>query len=69
MLFRKKMQKACEYCVHSTEFGCDQMLCTKHGVVSKSYQCRKFTYDPLKRIPLRPRALDLSRYDGEDYSL
>ena len=69
MLFRKKIPRCCRYCVHSTKFTQDQMLCTKHGVVSMTYECRKFSYDPLKRIPARPKALDLSKYDEEDYSL
>lgn len=69
MLFRKKIQRSCLYCAHSTKFSEDQMLCTKQGVVSMYYECRKFRYDPFKRIPSKPKALDLSKYDGDDFSL
>ena len=69
MLFRKKMPRSCLYCAHSTKFSQDQMLCTRHGVVSMTYECRKFVYDPLKRIPARPKALDMSKYAEEDFSL
>lgn len=69
MLFRKKMPKSCIYCVHSTKYSEDQMLCTKRGVVSAHYQCWKFRYDPIKRIPVKPKALDLKKYDADDFSL
>ncbi len=69
MLFRKKMPRSCLYCAHSTKLNEEQMLCTKVGVVSTESECRKFVYDPLKRVPARPKALDLSKYDEEDYSL
>ena len=45
------------------------MLCVKKGVVSADGKCRKFQYDPCKRIPPRPKALDFSQYEQEDYSL
>ena len=69
MLFRKKMERSCEYCAHSTKLGEDQMLCTKCGVVSVTYRCRKFSYDPFKRVPSKPKALDLSKYEEDDFSL
>ena len=69
MLFRKKINKSCEYCANATKFGPDQMLCTKYGVVSKTYACRKFQYDPFKRVPVKPKAMDFSKYDEDDFSL
>lgn len=69
MLFRKKMERSCQYCAHCTKLSEDQMLCVKHGVVSIYYKCRKFQYDPFKRIPAKPKALDLSKYDQDDFSL
>ena len=32
-------------------------------------KCHKFQYDPTKRIPAKPKALDFEKYDQEDYSL
>ena len=69
MLFRKKMPKSCQYCSYSTKLTEDQMLCTKHGVVSVYYECRKFRYDPLKRTPHRAASPDFDKYENDDYSL
>lgn len=69
MLFRKKIEKSCAYCTHGTKIDDDQILCTKRGVVSVGHKCRKFKYDPCKRIPSKFKALDFDKYDQEDYSL
>ena len=69
MLFRKKIEKSCAYCHYGTMLEDDLALCTKKGVVSMDGKCRKFEYDPLKRIPPKPKALDFEKYDNEDYSL
>lgn len=69
MLFRKKIPRSCLYCAYSTKLDEDQMLCTKRGVVSACYHCRKFSYDPFKRVPSRPKALDFSKYENDDFSL
>ena len=62
MLFRKKLPKSCEYCAWGTKIGDHQVLCTKRGVVADSFACRKFTYDPCKRIPCKAKALNLDKY-------
>lgn len=42
----------CAFCEHaSTLHGDDFVLCEKKGVVSATWVCRKFIYDPLKRKP------------------
>lgn len=69
MLFRKKMPRSCEYCSYSTKLDDDQFLCIKRGVVLDNKTCRKFKYDPCKRIPAKPKALDFSQYDDHDFSL
>ena len=69
MLFRKKLPRSCSYCVNSTAMGEDQFLCIKKGVVVDTGKCRKFKYDPCKRIPAKPKALDFSKYDEMDFSL
>ena len=68
MLFRKKMPRACKYCARSARLDEETLLCAKKGVVSIDGSCRKFQYDPLKRIPVHPKAVDFSKYDKEDYS-
>ena len=69
MLFRKTIDRYCSYCLHCTKLNESQVLCTKQGVVAASSQCSKFRYDPCKRIPGKAKALDLRKYDREDYSL
>lgn len=69
MLFRKKIQKSCEYCAHGTCLENNQTLCIKRGLIANVEKCRKFRYDPFKRIPARPKAIDFSRYDDQDFSL
>ena len=69
MLFRKKIERSCAYCAFGTKFGSDQILCIKRGVVLEDRSCRKFTYDPCKRIPAKPKALNFSQYKEEDFVL
>ncbi len=51
-LFNKKISPLCEYC-HTGEKSLDNetILCINSGVVDPSYHCKKFKYDPLKRVP------------------
>lgn len=69
MLFQKKIQKSCSYCIFSTKIDDEFVLCSKKGMKSMCGRCRKFTYDPCKRIPPKSKALDFSKYDSEDFSL
>lgn len=69
MLFRKQISRSCQHCAYSARLDENQMLCTKRGVVSMYYECRKFKYDPCKRIPPKPRAIDFEKYQDEDFSL
>jgi len=69
MLFRKKIERSCSYCVHGVALNEDQILCAKKGMKTPNDQCRKFQYDPTKRIPRKEKALDFSKYDEADFSL
>lgn len=69
MLFRKKIERSCSYCVYGASLEGEKILCSKKGVKTVEDRCRRFKYDPCKRIPPRPKALDFSRYDHEDFSL
>ena len=69
MLFKKKMERSCSYCSLATTLPNGEILCIKRGVVSPDIKCRKFKYDPCKRIPPRPKALDFDKYQQEDFSL
>jgi len=69
MLFRKKIERACAYCLHGAQLEDDQILCAKHGLRALDDKCWRFQYDPCKRIPAKARALDFSKYAEEDFSL
>lgn len=69
MLFRKKIEKSCSYCIYSTKLDDEHALCIKRNIVPLNSKCRKFSYDPCKRVPAKPKAPDFSKYSNEDYTL
>lgn len=69
MLFRKKMDRHCVYCKFAGRANDNQMICEKKGIVSENDQCRRFQYDPLKRIPARPMPKRSKEFTDEDFSL
>lgn len=69
MLFRKKIERSCAYCTHGAKLEDGTILCTKHGFKTEQDKCFRFRYDPCKRIPVKAKALDFSRYHNDDFSL
>ncbi len=69
MLFRKRIERSCAYCLHGALLEDGQVLCAKKGMKTVDDMCRKFKYDPCKRIPPKAKALDFSKYENEDFSL
>lgn len=69
MLFRKNIEKSCSYCAYAGKIDNETMLCRKKGFVASFRKCRRFRYDPLKRIPTRQAPLQSARYEEEDFSL
>ena len=68
MLFKKKIERSCDYCLYGAKLESEQILCSKKGVVTCG-KCRKFRYDPTKRIPLKAKAIDFEKYNKDDFSL
>ena len=70
MLFRKKVDRCCGLCIHSSLVDEDTFSCSKKKD-QRSYddKCLFFTYDPCKRIPAKAKALDCRKYEEYDYSL
>jgi len=68
-LFNKKdYREVCENCffgVLSPEKNC--VFCSQTGIVKNEYSCKKYKYDPLKRIPKRPKKLP--SYNENDFKL
>ena len=51
-LCRNDVEKLCLYCAHSSsELNNQTVLCIKYGAVNKSHICKKYKYNPLKRLP------------------
>ncbi len=69
MLFRKKIEKRCAYCTHAGQTGGEKLLCSRCGFVSPDGSCRRFRYDPIKRVPSRYQAKDFSQFSEEDFKL
>ena len=69
MLFRKKIDRYCTYCQFAGKVNDETMICRHYGLVPCTHRCRKFRYDPLKRVPGRKTAQNFERYDEKDYSL
>ncbi len=69
MLFRKKIEKACGHCLRCTLLDEETVLCCKKGLRAVSSKCRKFKYDPCKRVPAKQKAPDFEKYQTYDFSL
>ena len=67
MLFRKKIERSCTYCIHGTQLDDESVLCIKKGVMLPNSSCRKFEYDPLNRTPARP--VSFGEFSAEDFEL
>ncbi|MBE6631069.1 MAG: hypothetical protein E7623_00045 [Ruminococcaceae bacterium] len=55
----------CEHCIPINDK--ENVLCSKKGIVNMEYSCKKFFYDPLKRVP-RPQP-PLPKLNKEDLLL
>ena len=69
MIFRKNIDRYCTYCRHAGKIDDDQMICSKKGIVSSGHHCKRFSYDPLKRLPVRLKPLSTNNYTEADFTL
>lgn len=68
-LFKKDIDPMCVYCAHGHDLSPDEVACVKKGIKAPTDHCRRFRYDPLRRIPPRPKKMDFSDLSPEDFSL
>ena len=67
-LFGNFVEPACRYCHNARESGDGTLiLCQHRGVVAPYDSCRKYRYDPLRRVPSRQPVLP--QYDQSDFEL
>lgn len=69
MLFQKDIEPRCVYCTRGAQLDEAHILCPRRGVMSPSGSCRRFRYDPLRRVPPPPVLPDFSRLKDEDFTL
>lgn len=69
MLFRKKIERFCTYCQFAGKIDEETMICQYCGIVPCDHHCRRFRYDPLKRVPGRMKPQQFGKSDQKDYSL
>ncbi|WRS27583.1 hypothetical protein U6B65_00210 [Oscillospiraceae bacterium MB08-C2-2] len=67
-LFGNRIDPACRYCSMGFWSNDSKMiLCTRKGIVAPDFHCRRFDYDPLRRIPRRLPALP--EFDPAEFAL
>ena len=59
----------CEYC-RTGKLSADGtgVLCPKKGVMARDFCCKKFRYDPLKRVP-EAKKPELPQFTPDDFAL
>ena len=68
-LFRRKIEKCCAYCRYGSAISETQAVCERKGVVDLAGSCRRFVYDPLKRVPPRPASPEEQKHSAEEFKL
>ncbi len=66
--FDKSISPKCAYCLNGRPLsGGKEVFCLKNGICDPSDYCRKYSYDPLKRVP---KVKDIGRdYNPSDFKL
>ena len=68
LLNAKKIERCCESCARGSIGEDDESIfCPKMGVMEKHSSCKKFIYDPLKRVPKKSPLLP--EYTEKDFEL
>lgn len=67
-LYGNNVEASCEYCIHGRKSSDGKaVLCPKRGVMPLYHHCRKYEYDPLKRIPMsQPK---IGEYNINDFKI
>ena len=61
--------RCCKYCENGVlSFDESVVLCEKKGIVDPEDCCKRFVYDPLKRVPLERKSF-IGDFTPEDFSL
>lgn len=67
-LYGNRVSPACAVCGNGRRAGDGEViLCPRKGITDPAYHCRKFVYDPLRRVPFSQP--DLAAFSEEDFKL
>lgn len=66
-LFGSQFPPCCDYCAHAAGSGTEGAVCLLGRCFPESGTCRRFRYDPLRRIPRVPRPIP--KPDPSDFQL
>lgn len=66
-LFGNNIKPSCKYCELGKAVGDDRILCSKMGEVKTYDSCKKFVYNPLKRVPKKELQLANSAVNDIDF--
>ena len=70
MIYRECENPKCLFCAYSAAIATtDDMVCSKYGIVNQDSKCKKFRYDPQKRLTKRKPKLDTKKFKEEDFAL
>lgn len=67
-LFPRRAYAACANCAHGRPSNDgSHILCIRRGIVEPDYSCRKYRYDPLRRVPRKlPK---LPEYNQDEFKI
>jgi len=67
-LFSNSIEPACRHCIYGHLSNSEKkILCVRWGVVEPEFRCKKYQYDPLKRVPMRTPPLP--EFEKDDFDL
>ncbi len=67
-LYGNTITPVCALCIHGRRSADGRViLCVHKGVADPGDRCRKFSYDPLRRVPFRQPVLDA--FTAQDFTL
>lgn len=68
-MYSPDVEKKCVNCQFSQQLnGTTDVICSKYGVVSYNYICKKYKYDIFKKPIHKKKNLDTD-YTAEDFSI
>jgi len=69
MLFSRNIEPRCAYCLHSVKLDEDTVACYKRGILEAAGFCKKYRYEPTKRVPQKRAKLSSSAFSEADFEL